>query len=94
MVIAAIAIGAGLVYYRRKVSGELLQEAAEVFAYTAELLAAGDSIREAIFGRFGYRMISTWLSIWNETCQRCNSVKLLPSEKENTSTSNSFLNET
>ena len=38
-----------MVYYRRRVSGELLQEAAEVFAYTAELLAAGDSIREAIF---------------------------------------------
>ena len=49
MLIAAIAIGAGVVYYRRKVSGELLQEAAEVFAYTAELLAAGDSVREAIF---------------------------------------------
>ena len=49
MILAAIAIGAGVVYYRRKVSGELLQEAAEVFAYTAELLAAGDSIREAIF---------------------------------------------
>ena len=49
MLLAAIAIGAGVVYYRRKVSGELLQEAAEVFAYTAELLAAGDSIREAIF---------------------------------------------
>ncbi len=49
MVIAAIAIGAGVVYYRRRINGELLQEAAEVFAYTAELLAAGDSIREAIF---------------------------------------------
>ena len=49
MLLAAIAIGAGVVYYRRRVSGELLQEAAEVFAYTAELLAAGDSIREAIF---------------------------------------------
>jgi hypothetical protein len=27
----------------------LLEEAAEIFAYTAELLAAGDSIRESIF---------------------------------------------
>ena len=49
LALAAIAIGAGVVIYRRRVSGELLKEAAEVFAYTAELLAAGDSIREAIF---------------------------------------------
>ena len=41
--------GAGTVLYRRRQSSELLKEAAEIFAYTAELLAAGDSIREAIF---------------------------------------------
>ena len=42
-------VTAGVVMYRRRQSAELLQEAAEVFAYTAELLAAGDSIRESIF---------------------------------------------
>ncbi|MDA8701342.1 transglutaminase domain-containing protein [Euryarchaeota archaeon] len=42
-------VTAGVVMYRRRQSAELLQEAAEVFAYTAELLAAGDSIRETIF---------------------------------------------
>jgi len=41
--------GAGTVLYRRRKSSELMEEAAEIFAYTAELLAAGDSIREAIF---------------------------------------------
>ena len=41
--------GAGTVLYRRRQSSELMKEAAEIFAYTAELLAAGDSIREAIF---------------------------------------------
>jgi hypothetical protein len=41
--------GAGVVLYRRRQADELMQEAAEIFAYTAELLAAGDSIREAIF---------------------------------------------
>ncbi len=41
--------GAGVVLYRRRQSSELMQEAAEIFAYTAELLAAGDSIRESIF---------------------------------------------
>tara|TARA_B110000459_G_scaffold203878_1_gene262401 strand:- start:2962 stop:11922 length:8961 start_codon:yes stop_codon:yes gene_type:complete len=41
--------GAGTVLYRRKKSQELLEEAAEIFAYTAELLAEGDSVREAIF---------------------------------------------
>ena len=40
---------AGVVLYRRRQSSELLKEAEEIFAYTAELLAAGDSIREAIF---------------------------------------------
>lgn len=42
-------IVAGVVMYRRRKSSELLEEAAEVFAYTAELLAAGDSVRESIF---------------------------------------------
>ena len=42
------AIGATL-YFRKKQQDQLLQEAAEIFAYTAELLAAGDSVREAIF---------------------------------------------
>ena len=41
--------GAGTVLYRRRKSSELMEEAAEIFAYTAELLAAGDSIRESIF---------------------------------------------
>jgi hypothetical protein len=40
---------AGTVLYRRRQSLELMEEAAEIFAYTAELLAAGDSIRESIF---------------------------------------------
>ena len=34
---------------RRRQQASLAAEAAEVFAYTAELLAAGDSVREAIF---------------------------------------------
>ena len=42
-------VTAGIVTYRMKNKNELLQEAAEVFAYTAELLAAGDAIRETIF---------------------------------------------
>ena len=41
--------GAGTILFRRRQSSELMKEAAEIFAYTAELLAAGDSIREAIF---------------------------------------------
>jgi hypothetical protein len=48
LLISALIAG-GVVVYRRRIAGELLQEAAEVFAYTAELLAAGDSIRETIF---------------------------------------------
>jgi hypothetical protein len=35
--------------YQRRKETELMSEMAEVFEYTAELLAAGDSIREAIF---------------------------------------------
>ena len=49
LALVAILIGVGTVIYLRRANSELLQEAAEVFAYTAELLAAGDSIREAIF---------------------------------------------
>jgi hypothetical protein len=50
MALLILAAGAaGTVLYRRRKSQELMEEAAEIFAYTAELLAAGDSIREAIF---------------------------------------------
>ena len=42
-------LAGGTLIYRRRMANELLQDAAEVFAYTAELLAAGDSIRETIF---------------------------------------------
>ena len=47
MILVALTIG-GVVIYRRSMANELLQEAAEVFAYTAELLAA-EIIRETIF---------------------------------------------
>ena len=49
VILVMCAILAGVVTYRRRNNSEMLKEAAEVFAYTAELLAAGDSIREAIF---------------------------------------------
>jgi hypothetical protein len=50
MILLIAALGAaGVVMYRRKKAAELMADAAEIFAYTAELLAAGDSIREAIF---------------------------------------------
>ena len=49
LVLVVILTGLGVVIYLRRSNNELMQEAAEVFAYTAELLAAGDSIREAIF---------------------------------------------
>ena len=43
-------IAGGVVLYRRKIAADdLLKDAAEVFAYTAELLAAGDEVRESIF---------------------------------------------
>ena len=48
MILVALTIG-GVVIYRRRMANELLQEAAELFAYTAEVLAAGASIREPIF---------------------------------------------
>ena len=49
LVFLAAAIAVGTVLYRRRREDELLSEMSEVFEYTAELLAAGDSIREAIF---------------------------------------------
>jgi hypothetical protein len=45
-IIAAATAGAWILYVRRR---ETIDELAEIFSYTAELLAAGDSIREAIF---------------------------------------------
>ena len=45
----AAAVAVGTVMYRRRKQTELRSEMAEVFEYTAELLAAGDSVREAIF---------------------------------------------
>ena len=45
----AAAVATGVVMYQRRKQSELMSEMAEVFEYTAELLAAGDSIREAIF---------------------------------------------
>ena len=44
--IAAAGAGAWVLYSRRR---ESIDELAEIFSYTAELLAAGDAIREAIF---------------------------------------------
>ncbi len=44
-----VAAAATAVVLRRRQQATLASEAAEVFAYTAELLAAGDSVREAIF---------------------------------------------
>ena len=49
LVLLVMGLLAGLVLYRRRQQATLMEEAAEVFAYTAELLAAGDSVREAIF---------------------------------------------
>ncbi|DAC41905.1 MAG TPA: hypothetical protein D7I00_02340, partial [Candidatus Poseidoniales archaeon] len=49
LVFLAAAMAVGTVLYRRRRQDELLSEMSEVFEYTAELLAAGDSIREAIF---------------------------------------------
>ena len=49
LVLLTMGLLAGLVLYRRRQQATLMEEAAEVFAYTAELLAAGDSVREAIF---------------------------------------------
>ena len=49
MIFIAAAVALGTVMYRRNRQNELLSEMTEVFEYTAELLAAGDAIREAIF---------------------------------------------
>ena len=49
LVLAALIAGGVVMYRRKKLADDLLKDAAEVFAYTAELLAAGDAIREAIF---------------------------------------------
>ena len=49
VVLAALVAGAVVMYRRKQAADDLLKDAAEVFAYTAELLAAGDAIREAIF---------------------------------------------
>jgi hypothetical protein len=45
-IIAAAAAGAWTFYVRRR---QTIDELSEIFSYTAELLAAGDAIREAIF---------------------------------------------
>jgi hypothetical protein len=44
--VVAAGAGAWILYARRR---EAIDELAEIFSYTAELLAAGDAIREAIF---------------------------------------------
>ena len=49
LVLAALVAGGVVMYRRKRIADDLLKDAAEVFAYTAELLAAGDAIREAIF---------------------------------------------
>ena len=46
-ILVAAAIAGGILYRKRKM--DALSEIEDVFAYTAELLAAGDAIREAIF---------------------------------------------
>ena len=49
LVLAALVAGGVVMYRRKQLADDLLKDAAEVFAYTAELLAAGDATREAIF---------------------------------------------
>jgi len=49
LVLAALIAGGVVMYRRKQIADDLLKDAAEVFAYTAELLAAGDAVREAIF---------------------------------------------
>ena len=48
LVLVAAAIAGGVIYARKK-KMDALSEIEDVFTYTAELLAAGDAIREAIF---------------------------------------------
>ena len=49
LVALIVAAGVGAVMLRRKRAAEAAKEISEIFSYTAELLAAGDSMREAIF---------------------------------------------
>ena len=49
VMLAALITGGVVMYRRKQLADDLLKDAAEVFAYTAELLAAGDATREAIF---------------------------------------------
>ena len=49
LALAALIAGGVVMYRRKQLADDLLKDAAEVFAYTAELLAAGDATREAIF---------------------------------------------
>jgi len=49
VMLAALVAGGVVMYRRKQLADNLLKDAAEVFAYTAELLAAGDATREAIF---------------------------------------------
>jgi hypothetical protein len=49
LALAALVAGGVVMYRRKQLADDLLKDAAEVFAYTAELLAAGDATREAIF---------------------------------------------
>ena len=49
MLLTALVAAGVVVYRRRQAASDILAEAAEVFAYTAELLAAGDAVRESIF---------------------------------------------
>ena len=48
IVVLIIAAAVGIIIMRRRAS-EAAKELADIFSYTAELLAAGDSMREAIF---------------------------------------------
>ena len=49
LLLTALVAAGVVVYRRRQAANDILAEAAEVFAYTAELLAAGDAVRESIF---------------------------------------------
>ena len=49
-VLAVLVVGAGVAFVMmRRKAAETAKEIADIFSYTAELLAAGDSMREAIF---------------------------------------------
>ena len=49
LLITALVTAGVVMYRRRQAANDILKDAAEVFAYTAELLAAGDAVRETIF---------------------------------------------